>query len=1375
MAVEKIVAGFEKACRSLEKVTGRSMASLVLQQAGMSGGAAFSRTLKLLSGSRAQVLAWPACLAAWTAVGFGSWGLDSLEWPHGPIRVQADLTWETITDPRTAVLEPLSNSSEPVCSYTAGALAGFAAGLSGHPGWIASERTCRVQGAALCRFELRPATKTGPWAAPVFDPWFPLDPGYNWLERCLAWRPIGVGWFDLELGLGGGDANSLPWLFQVGGQLRSALESAREGESVELAAGAGLPPLRLIPLQVGEAIVGVGALFFPVSGDDVALIGEEPGVDSETGPEVEGDLVQQEVPASSLPVDGPQPFGLAIEKLITEISSHFINVIPDEVDAEICYALQTVGEFARAHRSYVFMYSSNGKMMDNTHEWCAPGVRSQKERRQNIQIADFSWSNGLLMRGEVMYVSMLDDLPPEAEPERQEFSSQQMCAAIAVPVVFQGKTIGFLGIDAVQPQAPWPKELIALLKSVGEVFIHALNHKQAREVLMQAYQNLEQRVAERTNELQTLFAVQQALTSHLDLDAVLQLIAEAAQRLTEAQRAVVFLLHDGEELVLSFVAGETYPDTMPRSYKANEWLSGRSMLANEPLLLADMKNDPRVIFPNTTCPYLSQLSIPLWSSHGPLGTIIVSHQQKERFDADDIRVMTMLASSAVIALENASLYRAEQERRREADRHRRAAEGLRDILAVLNARRSLPDVLDYTMVQAHQLLSASAGVIYRSFLEGRAVVVEAVSETLRGLLPQEPVPVGLETVPLAILNGAPYRVSYFQSALALDPELASWQQGIHAAYHASLAVPLMIRESFYGALVLYYAEPQEFPVEDIQLAMALGGQVALAIENVQLYAEARRRTDELHSLFAVQQAITSRLDRDTVLQLIADEARRLTATEQSAVYMLHGDELEVSVISGRVKPSARGYRLKVDKSAAGLAVQSRQPVLFLAGHTPLQIDWEFTQQMGAHSFMVVPLLTGNNPLGTIVVSNKRNGDLGADDERVLTLLASSAVIGLENSRLYAETRRRLAESQSLQRVTAALLKPLGLEELLQFVCDEARRLIEATASIVFLMDDAERLQVALSTGIMAGVDVGEVALTDSLIGIAMAQEKALLSNSPANDPWAVSLVPPPTSLLVAPLRGQGAAVGALAVFNRPEGFTEEEIRIMGFFADQAAIAIEGARLRAHAEQAAVAAERNRLARDLHDAVTQTLFSASLIADVLPRLWERNPIEAQRRLSELRELTRGALAEMRMLLVELRPMALVEAELGDLLRQQAEAMIGRTRIPVLVEVRGQCTLPPDIKVAFYRIAQEALNNVVKHACAGRVNVKLELMPQRVELEIVDDGRGFDVVAIPADHLGVRIMRERAEAVGARFIIQSSSDMGTRVALLWQGSNECPQLD
>jgi signal transduction histidine kinase len=198
---------------------------------------------------------------------------------------------------------------------------------------------------------------------------------------------------------------------------------------------------------------------------------------------------------------------------------------------------------------------------------------------------------------------------------------------------------------------------------------------------------------------------------------------------------------------------------------------------------------------------------------------------------------------------------------------------------------------------------------------------------------------------------------------------------------------------------------------------------------------------------------------------------------------------------------------------------------------------------------------------------------------------------------------------------------------------------------------------------------------------------------------------------------------------------------------------------------AVTADRTRLARDLHDAVTQTLFSASLTAEVLPDLWEMDVDEAKKSTEDLRQLTRGALAEMRTLLLELRPATLTQTRLNDLIKQLCEAFIGRSRLPITLTMEGEAQLPPDVQIAFYRVAQESLNNVFKYARATQVDVNLFLSSSSVHLETRDNGIGFDMATTKPTSLGMRIMRERAEAIGADLHITSSPGSGTCVKMGW----------
>jgi signal transduction histidine kinase len=259
------------------------------------------------------------------------------------------------------------------------------------------------------------------------------------------------------------------------------------------------------------------------------------------------------------------------------------------------------------------------------------------------------------------------------------------------------------------------------------------------------------------------------------------------------------------------------------------------------------------------------------------------------------------------------------------------------------------------------------------------------------------------------------------------------------------------------------------------------------------------------------------------------------------------------------------------------------------------------------------------------------------------------------------------------------------------------------------------------------------------------------------------------SFMQLPIKLGSEIFGVFGVhFSQLHTFTSDEQRLLEALAQRAALAIENARLYERAQYAAALEERQRLARDLHDAVTQSLFAASLIAETLPSVWRMDHERGERAIGELRRLNWGALAEMRMLLVELRPSALVEARLPDLMQQLGQATAARADLNVAVKSTGQQRLPEDVQLAVYRMVQEALNNVVKHAAARNVTVELSLTTAGVDLSIVDDGRGFDPKDVPAGHFGIRIMRERADSIGATLTVSSQPGAGTRLRFVWRGS-------
>jgi signal transduction histidine kinase len=349
---------------------------------------------------------------------------------------------------------------------------------------------------------------------------------------------------------------------------------------------------------------------------------------------------------------------------------------------------------------------------------------------------------------------------------------------------------------------------------------------------------------------------------------------------------------------------------------------------------------------------------------------------------------------------------------------------------------------------------------------------------------------------------------------------------------------------------------------------------------------------------------------------------------------------------------------------------------------------------------------------------------------------------------------------------------LNLTQVLERILEAINVLIPAEVNSVWLWDEerAGWLVCKAALGFLPGQSPVNMRVRtgEGIVGWVAEHRESVVTSRLTEDPRFVPTVYTQTgsharSILAVPLLVRDSVTGILAIVNRSMGeFDARDRTLAETLAASAAIAVENARLHDQAMQAAVTAERSRLARDLHDAVSQTLFSASVISETLPRLWKRDPARVERGLEQLHQLTRGALAEMRALLVELRPTALVETDLGDLLHQLAEATMSRTRIAASVAIEGKRALPPEVQIALYRIAQEALNNVVKHAHASQVTLSLlNLPPGQVELRIKDDGRGFDPARVMPGHLGLDIMRERAQSIGITLEIASQPGQGAEI--------------
>ena len=567
------------------------------------------------------------------------------------------------------------------------------------------------------------------------------------------------------------------------------------------------------------------------------------------------------------------------------------------------------------------------------------------------------------------------------------------------------------------------------------------------------------------------------------------------------------------------------------------------------------------------------------------------------------------------------------------------------------------------------------------------------------------------------------------------------------------------------------------------------------IQNLYLSLEQKinEKTNELSTLLNIQKALTSELHVDHVIQIIADEARRLTQTLLGTVYFYENGKLILKVISGeRETHLPIGFEIPIEGSLAGVAFKTGSPYLVDDVSHAVGAFKEAIQLSNVESILFVPLISGRKTIGVISVADKISGELGHEDERLLKMFANSAIIALDNARLYkeehdrreeAERRRKIAEA--LRDILRLLNSKMEITELLNYIAEQSRDLLNASSAMIRKINyEANTVITEASSNLPEEFSViqdlpfysggSETILKENKPVVVSDLYESLgryLDNphelSPAQQLWAKAILRYFKSHLIVPLIIDEHLYGTLTFYYENQTtFSDEDIYLGLTLASQVSLAIENARLRNQEKEMAIAAERNRLARDLHDAVTQTLFSATLIAEVIPRLWKKNPIEGEKRLEEIRHLTRGALAEMRTLLLELRPAALKDASFSDLLKQLAEALSGRTRIPVEVDLADIPDITEDTKIALYRIAQEAFNNIAKHANAKNVHVCLRRENDGCILTIKDDGKGISDANIPSNHLGMGIMQERALAISADLDIQSQANQGTTVSITWK---------
>jgi len=529
----------------------------------------------------------------------------------------------------------------------------------------------------------------------------------------------------------------------------------------------------------------------------------------------------------------------------------------------------------------------------------------------------------------------------------------------------------------------------------------------------------------------------------------------------------------------------------------------------------------------------------------------------------------------------------------------------------------------------------------------------------------------------------------------------------------------------------------------------------------------------LRALFAAGLAVTSELSLDALLRRLVDAAAELTGAKYAALGVIdaNGTELEQFVTHG-VDDDLRAEigELPRGRGILGVLIRDAQPlrlhdlaedarsVGFPPGHPPMR------------SFLGVPVMVRGVAYGNLYLTEKQNGeDFTDEDEELVTLLAGQAAVAIENARLYEASTRWSRQLQSLQEIGTALATETDIEKLLDLVVRRLRELLEARVVALALPVGSDELRFAAVAGAdeLLGTTISR---SGSKSGAVLERRRSERIDSVLDDPEVhqeVSRQIAARTGMWVPLIARDQAIGVLEIHDK-EGpdprFDHDDFRLAETFAARAAVAVElSQRVARDAVRRVVQAqelERQRLARELHDETGQALTSILLGLKPLEEALADHPARAA--LAELREHVVSALQDVRRLAVELRPAVLDDFGLVPALERLTDAFAEQSDVRIdFHSALGEKRLPSEVETTLYRVVQESLTNIVKHANASHVSVSIARRTSTAAAVIEDDGDGFDPRAVSEEGVGLLGMRERLSFVDGRLEIESRPGAGTTI--------------
>ena len=566
------------------------------------------------------------------------------------------------------------------------------------------------------------------------------------------------------------------------------------------------------------------------------------------------------------------------------------------------------------------------------------------------------------------------------------------------------------------------------------------------------------------------------------------------------------------------------------------------------------------------------------------------------------------------------------------------------------------------------------------------------------------------------------------------------------------------------------------------------------------------------SLREVIESISGELELRPLLTRIVHQACTLLEADHGTIGLVDDARGIVRTEAGfNMPPNELGAELGLGEGIAGLVLDARRPLTFSRyGDVPRPTQ----PGMLNDAILGMPIVWRGSMIGFFGIGRspkpaKRKARVAKaagrnspsirprakrftqSDVTALTEFARHAAIAIQNARTYELEQQRTERLRVITRVGGIITSDLRLSDMLKKAADAVHELLGYPNVAIALIDPEDANTLVLDTlgGHYRSIIHGEYRfpVDQGIMGAAVRTRETVLVNDVLTDPRYLRTpgAPDVYAEVAVPILLGDSVLGILNV-ETDEPLFESDAELLRLVADQMGVAIANARLHAVARELAASEERNRLARELHDSVTQLLFSMTLIAQSLGAAWKRDPEEGERRVARLLELSQTALAEMRALLSELRTGGEVTGEheaapveraadairrhgLAGALRRHAREL-SADGLRVAISANGYVPATSAQEYELFRIAQEALHNVAKHAAARSVEVTVSSGSHGTLLRVRDDGTGFESTPFdaksgrPRRGLGLRSMRERAESLGAQFSVQSSLGAGTTIEVI-----------